>query len=81
MGFDEQGSLLGKTYTAPPNKWAVRLQSREMLQFGVFTHSNRVQDVGVLPMPPILTELVQVRPHRVARLHHMVRTETNARIA
>ena len=30
-----------KTYADAPEKWARRAQSREMLQYGTFTHGNR----------------------------------------
>ena len=53
-----QGQLLGKTFQAPSPKWANTGQSREMLQYGVYTNSNRVQlSVQVLPLPPLLLEL------------------------
>jgi alkylated DNA repair protein alkB family protein 8 len=37
------GLLPGNTYAPIPEKWQKRNQSREMLQFGVYTHSNRVE--------------------------------------
>jgi tRNA 2-selenouridine synthase len=53
------GQLIGKTYTAPANKWAERKQSREQLQYGVYTNSNRVQaTVKVLPLPALFEELL-----------------------
>jgi alkylated DNA repair dioxygenase AlkB len=58
------GQLVGKTYTAPANKWAERKQSREQLQYGVYTNSNRVQlTVNVLPLPALFEELLD---HMVA---------------
>jgi tRNA 2-selenouridine synthase SelU len=53
------GRLIGKTYSAPASKWAERKQSREMLQYGCYTNSNRVQPtVTVAPMPGILLEVI-----------------------
>eukprot|EP00035_Acanthoeca_spectabilis_P031536 m.14598 g.14598 ORF g.14598 m.14598 type:complete len:392 (-) comp4805_c0_seq1:424-1599(-) len=53
------GVLVGRTYTAPPLKWETRGQSREMLQYGVFTHANRVQAVPVEPeLPAPLASIV-----------------------
>ena len=42
-----KGKLYGKTYTTPVAYMKVRSQSREMLQFGAYTHSNRVDDAKV----------------------------------
>jgi alkylated DNA repair dioxygenase AlkB len=51
--------LFGRTYTAPPQKWESRNQSREMLQYGAFTHANRVQVVPLEPtLPPELQAVV-----------------------
>jgi hypothetical protein len=53
-----QGQLLGKTFQSPSPKWVNTGQSREMLQYGVYTNSNRVQlTVQVAPLPPLLLEL------------------------
>ena len=61
------GNLTGNTYAPIPDKWKQRNQSREMLQFGVYTHSNRVEtDVVVQPMPVVLLEVVEsLRKHGV----------------
>ena len=53
------GALPGNTYAPIPDKWRARNQSREMLQFGTYTHSNRVEThVPVAPMPPELDAVV-----------------------
>ena len=47
-----RGELHGRTFAPVPPKWAKRDQSREMLQYGTYTHSNRVEDdfeVSALP--------------------------------
>ena len=50
------GELPGNTYAPIPEKWRKRNQSREMLQFGTYTHSNRVEThVPVAPLPPSST--------------------------
>ena len=36
------GKLPGKMYDAPSPVWAAKGQSREMIQYGFFTNSNRV---------------------------------------
>ena len=55
-----RGELEGKTYYPPPPKWTCRGQSREMLQYGAFTHANRVQLNVPLrrDLPPILRKAV-----------------------
>ena len=59
------GKLPGNTYAPIPDKWRKRNQSREMLQFGTYTHSNRVEaHVPVAPMPSKLCELVDVLVNR-----------------
>lgn len=59
------GKLPGRTFQTQSPKWAARGQSREMLQYGVYTNSNRVeQSVEVAPLPPPLLEL---RAELVAR--------------
>ena len=53
------GALRGDTYAPIPDKWQKRNQSREMLQFGTYTHSNRVESFrDVAPMPPELKTVV-----------------------
>ena len=53
------GELPGNTYAPIPEKWRKRNQSREMLQFGTYTHSNRVEThVPVAPLPPELDAVV-----------------------
>lgn len=55
-----RGELLGDTYAPVPAKWARRGQSREMVQYGAFTHSNRVRDdVAVEPLPETLKTVVR----------------------
>ena len=51
------GKLWGKTYTAVTGAFAERQQSRPMLHFGAYSHSNRVQNCSVLPLPPLLEEV------------------------
>ena len=54
-----RGELLGRTHAPVPPKWAARSQSREMLQYGTYTHSNRVDaDVEVASMPKALIDVV-----------------------
>ena len=50
--------LIGKTYKPPTGAFVQRNQSRDMLQFGVYTHSNRVEDTPVAPLPSEFEELV-----------------------
>ena len=45
------GALPGSTYAPIPDKWRARNQSREMLQFGAYTHSNRVE--AHVPVAPL----------------------------
>ena len=61
LELGRDGKLVGNTYAPVPDKWKVRNQSREMLQFGVFTHSNRVEkNVEVMPMPEALKEVIEL---------------------
>lgn len=55
-----KNELIGSTYTPIPPKWDSRKQGREMLQYGTYTHSNRVYDheIVVEDMPDILNVLV-----------------------
>ena len=54
-----QGKLPGKTFSPVPPNFERFQQSREMLQFGVYTHSNRVElGASVLPLPSILCEIL-----------------------
>ena len=54
------GALRGDTYAPIPDKWQKRNQSREMLQFGTYTHSNRVESFrDVAAMPEALTAVVE----------------------
>lgn len=52
------GELTAKTYTAPPDTWLRTGQGREMLQYGAFTKCNKVIPACVLPLPPLLEELI-----------------------
>ena len=65
LSLGRSGKLEKKsTYTPIPPKWDKRLQGREMLQYGTYTHSNRVytdHEVEVEPMPEILRKLVVER--------------------
>ena len=71
VGFVEEqlqlgraNKLKGSTYAPIPPKWDRRLQGREMLQYGTYTHSNRVYDkdeVDVETMPKILKDRVVQR--------------------
>ncbi|KAK3247971.1 hypothetical protein CYMTET_42545 [Cymbomonas tetramitiformis] len=48
-----------KTYSGIPPNFAPRNQSREMLQFGVYTHSNRVEPwASITPIPPLIQHLI-----------------------
>lgn len=54
------GALRGDTYAPIPDKWQKRNQSREMLQFGTYTHSNRVESFrDVEAMPEALSAVVE----------------------
>lgn len=55
-----QGLLPGNTYSPIPPKFSRRNQSREMLQFGVYTHSNRVDSTLVAPIPSEIHELLNI---------------------
>ena len=55
-----RAGAIGKSYNSPPMRWADARKSREMLQWGVFTNANRVEDVDVLPLPPILLSVVDL---------------------
>ena len=60
MAAGRAGKLQGRTYTPiPPNfKW--KKQSRELLQYGVYTHSNRIEPaVEVAPLPDVLLQLIE----------------------
>ena len=56
-----EGLLRGSTYTPIPPKWDARKQGREMLQYGTYTHSNRVYDheIEVEDMPEDLTKVAK----------------------
>ena len=54
------GDLTVKTFTAPPDTWLRTGQGREMLQYGAFTKCNKVIPASVLPLPPLLEELLDV---------------------
>jgi len=48
-----------RTYAPVPGKWAKKSQSREMLQYGTYTHSNRVDaDAVVDALPRALVEVI-----------------------
>ena len=54
-----RGELEGKTHAPVPPKWARRDQSREMLQYGTYTHSNRVDaETRVAAMPEIFEDVL-----------------------
>ena len=54
-----RGELEGKTHAPVPPKWARRDQSREMLQYGTYTHSNRVDaETRVAAMPEIFNDVL-----------------------
>ena len=54
-----RGELEGKTHAPVPPKWARRDQSREMLQYGTYTHSNRVDaETRVAAMPAIFEDVL-----------------------
>jgi alkylated DNA repair protein alkB family protein 8 len=52
------GHLPGSTYLIPPPEWRAAGQSREMLQYGVFTKCNRVEPAHVAPLPAIFEDLL-----------------------
>mmetsp|Transcript_36004 Transcript_36004/g.48677 ORF Transcript_36004/g.48677 Transcript_36004/m.48677 type:complete len:348 (-) Transcript_36004:308-1351(-) len=55
----KRGKLFGKTYTPVSRNFAYRQQSRDMIQFGMYTHANRVEpSARVSPLPPLLVRLV-----------------------
>mmetsp|Transcript_66227 Transcript_66227/g.149516 ORF Transcript_66227/g.149516 Transcript_66227/m.149516 type:complete len:395 (-) Transcript_66227:75-1259(-) len=59
LAAGRRGDLPGKTYAPVPPNFAHAAQSREMLQFGAYTHSNRVEmGANVAPLPPLLARLV-----------------------
>ena len=47
LELGRQGLLPGSTFTPVPKEYAVRNQSRELLQYGTYTHSNKVQDAEI----------------------------------
>eukprot|EP00040_Diaphanoeca_grandis_P001733 m.19346 g.19346 ORF g.19346 m.19346 type:complete len:236 (+) comp12422_c1_seq1:205-912(+) len=52
---------LGRTYMSPSTQWMELQKSREMLQYGVYTNSNRVQgSVKVLSLPPELLNVLDL---------------------
>ena len=54
-----RGELEGKTHAPVPPKWARKDQSREMLQYGTYTHSNRVDaETRVAAMPAIFEDVL-----------------------
>ena len=54
-----RGELHGKTFAPVPPNFDRFQQSREMLQFGVYTHSNRVEvGAAVLPLPPLICRVL-----------------------
>lgn len=54
------GELEGRTFQRPSAKWAATGQSRDMIQYGAYTNSNRIQPVPVAPLPPLLLHLVDL---------------------
>lgn len=52
------GRLAGRTFQRPSDKWAATGQSRDMIQYGAYTNSNRIQQVPVAPLPPLFVELL-----------------------
>ena len=63
LQLGREQKLSGATYTPIPPKWDKRSQGREMLQYGTYTHSNRVYDheIEVEPLPEILRTMVVER--------------------
>ena len=59
-GRQGTGELTPKTYTAPPDTWIQTGQGREMLQYGAFTKCNKVIPTSMLPLPPILEQLLDL---------------------
>ena len=59
-GRQGTGELTAKTYTAPPDTWIKTGQGREMLQYGAFTKCNKVIPTSMLPLPPILEQLLDM---------------------
>lgn len=58
-----EGELPGKTYDSPPPSWAKKGQSREMIQYGFYTNSNRVYPgckVADIEGEPVLVELIDL---------------------
>ena len=54
-----RGELPGKTFAPVPPNFKRFQQSREMLQFGAYTHSNRVElRAAVMPLPPLLCRVL-----------------------
>ena len=57
-----QGKLPGKMYDTPSPIWVEKGQSREMIQYGYYTNSNRVYPgckVGDMESEPILVEMIE----------------------
>ncbi len=55
------GKLTGKTYTPIATNFARRGQSRELLQYGIYTHSNRIEcGADVEPLPPPVLRLINI---------------------
>ncbi len=53
------GKLIGNTYTPIPPNFGWKKQSRELLQYGTYTHSNRNEAAAtVAPLPDQLHRLI-----------------------
>ncbi|GAB5357001.1 hypothetical protein AAMO2058_000336400 [Amorphochlora amoebiformis] len=64
LTLGQQSRLPGRTYTRPPPKWVGNKQSRQMLQFGVYTNANRVQPAALMDLPPLLEKVVDALERR-----------------
>eukprot|EP00948_MAST-09A_sp_MAST-9A-sp1_P002372 g2372.t1 len=56
---DDRTAIEDGVYMGIPAKYRYRNQSRELLQYGIFTHSNRVKlDVSLPPLPSFLEDVI-----------------------
>ena len=58
LHLGRQGLLTGSTFTPVPKEYDERHQSREMLQYGTYTHSNKIQNEEVGALAPELVFVV-----------------------